>query len=201
MPPDISFHTMSDRQFSLRSDGWLDMHINDIAWGLSQINRFYGQACRPYSVAEHSLLVMHIAKHHLKLDAHGQLAALMHDAHEAYCNDLHPTTKKLLGSAWTDLEEHYQTQVRVAFGLVVAAHVHAEAVHIADQMALAIELRDLKGGRVADWGRQQGLPELEINLNHSRHADEGWKEWRDEFLRAFHGLSQTRNLILQEAQA
>lgn len=60
--------------------------IEAIAHSLAQINRF-GHASRPYSVAEHSLLVCEIVKS-MGLDCHAQRAALMHDAHEAFTGDV-----------------------------------------------------------------------------------------------------------------
>jgi hypothetical protein len=57
-----------------------------VAWSLSQINRFNGHCIRPYSVAEHSLLVCEIAERELGANVFCQLGALMHDAHEAFCS-------------------------------------------------------------------------------------------------------------------
>ena len=72
--------------------------IEDIAHALAQINRFTGHAARPYSVAEHSLLVCDIVRAK-GLNAHAQLLALLHDAHEAYCGDVASPTKSLLSAS------------------------------------------------------------------------------------------------------
>jgi uncharacterized protein len=193
-------NTATDHAFDLVNAPHHQVDIMDIAWGLSQINRYYGSAYRPYSVAEHSLLVWQIAGWELGLDAHGQLAALMHDAHEIYCSDLHPTTKRLLGPAWTTLEAQYETAVRSAFGLHTAFGVHAEAIHQADQMALAIELRDIKGGSLADWGKRHGVRCAEdFNLDDPWRDAATWQYWRDDFLGAFHRLENERAALLSHA--
>jgi uncharacterized protein len=193
-------NTATGKAFDLQAAPHHQVDITDIAWGLAQMNRFYGSTCRPYSVAEHSLLVLQIARFELGLDVHGQLAALMHDAHEVYCADLHPTTKRLLGPAWTRLESMYETAVRSAFGLHTAFGVHAEAIHQADQMALAIELRDLKGGSVADWGQRHGVQPVKFTkLNTDVRALCTWKDWRESFLSNFHHLETERAALLTHA--
>jgi len=55
--------------------------LNDIAWHLSQLNRYNGGCARPYSVAEHSIRLCQQASPESKL------WALLHDAHEAYIGD------------------------------------------------------------------------------------------------------------------
>ena len=77
--------------------------IEDIAHALAQINRYTGHAARPYSVAEHSMLVCDIVRAK-GLNAHAQLLALLHDAHEAYCGDVASPTKTVLGAAWLQFE-------------------------------------------------------------------------------------------------
>ena len=201
MPIDYTpLNTATDRAFDLASAPHHQVHIMDIAWGLSQINRYYGSAMRPYSVAEHSLLVMKIARDELHLDAHGQLAALMHDAHEVYCNDLHPTTKRLLGPAWAQLEAKYEGAVRSAFGLHTAYGVNAEAIRYADQVALATELRDIKSGSVGDWGWLNNVPcSKRFTLATRWREEANWEHWRDWFLDEFHYLETERAALLARA--
>lgn len=67
--------------------GWADRPIDtqDIAHHLSMVNQVNGATSRPYSVAEHSLLCCDTAKR-AGVSVFVQMAALMHDAHEAYTN-------------------------------------------------------------------------------------------------------------------
>ena len=85
--------------------------IEDIAHALAQINRYTGHAARPYSVGEHSLLVCDIVRAK-GLNAHAQLLALLHDAHEAYCGDVASPTKTVLGAAWLQFEIALAHRVR-----------------------------------------------------------------------------------------
>ena len=73
--------------------------IEEIAHALAQINRYTGHAARPYSVAEHSLLVCDLVQA-AGFDCHAQMAALLHDAHEAFCGDAATPVKQVLGVAW-----------------------------------------------------------------------------------------------------
>ena len=74
--------TVSGYEVDLLAPSWRDVDLSDVARGLSQINRFCGQTRRPFSVAEHSIVVGDLVPPHLKL------AALLHDAHEALIGDV-----------------------------------------------------------------------------------------------------------------
>lgn len=66
-----------------------DIYIEDIAHSLSLLNRFTGHTKFPYSVAQHSIKVSEYAYGH-------ELAGLLHDASEAYVNDLARSLKQYL---------------------------------------------------------------------------------------------------------
>lgn len=71
--------------------------LRDIALGLSRQSRFVGQCSRYYSVAEHSLLTLALARGYLEqpiLSEEIQKAALMHDGHEAFLRDFPSPLKK-----------------------------------------------------------------------------------------------------------
>lgn len=59
-----------------------DICIEDVAHALSNLCRYTGHTVRFYSVGEHSLVVERLAPEEMKFPA------LMHDAHEAYINDI-----------------------------------------------------------------------------------------------------------------
>jgi hypothetical protein len=116
--------------------------IKDIAHHLAQINRFTGACSRPYSVAEHSLLVERIGA------ARGatpimRLALLMHDAHEAYTSDLSSPAKAVVGGGWRAFEGVHALNIHHHFGLKTAYAAHRAEVHACDLIALATERRDL----------------------------------------------------------
>lgn len=83
--------------------------IKDIAIGLSNICRFGGQLHRFYSVAQHSMLVAHLAPPHLRK------AAMLHDASEAYLGDVVKPLKLLLGSVYAELEDEMMHQIGLCF--------------------------------------------------------------------------------------
>jgi 5'-deoxynucleotidase YfbR-like HD superfamily hydrolase len=71
-----------------------DINIGDIAHSLSLLNRFTGHSKVPYSVAQHCIAVSKM----LTTSGYPELAlsGLLHDASEAYVNDLARPLKQIL---------------------------------------------------------------------------------------------------------
>lgn len=126
-----------------------DIAVEDIAQGLAFTCRFSGQCYRYYSVAEHSLLVSRLVA-----PAY-ELAALLHDAAEAYLGDI-PTPLKYQQSFafFRKAEERGQAAIAERFGLR-PEELHDPVIRHADLVALAIERRDL----MPPEGTWPGLPE------------------------------------------
>lgn len=101
----------SRKKFDLANPRAADVSIEDIAWHLSQQNRYAGGTPLPYSVAQHSCLVSD------QLPQPLQLEGLLHDAHEAYLVDVPTPVKQVLGDAWRELEATIQACVLRAFGI------------------------------------------------------------------------------------
>jgi hypothetical protein len=166
----------------------------NIAWHLSQINRFNGAALRPYSVAEHSLLVCEIAERELGLDVFGQFAALMHDAHECVATDMHTPGKRAIGPPWQAWEHSWARAIRTAFAMNTAAHVFKAAVDQADLMALATEKRDLMPQAKEAWPVLEGIEPIGwVRLYSEDRRKANWEDWRDRFLDRYHELEFGRN--------
>lgn len=109
-----------------------DICIEDIAHALSNICRFTGHVREFYSVAQHSVLCS------LIVHPRYALAALLHDASEAYlCDIARPVKQALLGYAAA--EEHLQ---RVIFE-VFDVDCEMGGVKVADEQLLITERRDL----------------------------------------------------------
>ena len=72
-------YTPSGRRFCLADPQAEDISIDDIASALSRIHRGGGAYLFPYTVAQHSIMVSEMVP---------TLAALLHDAAEAYIGDL-----------------------------------------------------------------------------------------------------------------
>lgn len=111
-----------------------EINITDIAWSLSMQCRFGGCCSRHYSVAEHSIFVAAVVPEGLRFEG------LMHDAHEAYTQDINTGFKQALGPTFKELDERWRFAVCTRYGLPQQMSAH---VHHADMVALATERRDL----------------------------------------------------------
>lgn len=196
----MSFMSLSSgHTLSLREPRPAEINIFAIAWGLAQINRFVGQAIRPYSVAEHSLLVCEIMEREMVADVHALLAGLMHDAHEFVTNDVSSPFKEEVGPAWHAAELRWQRHVQVNFALITASAAWAKAVKLADLRALATERRDLMrtAEGAPEWPVLRGVEPVDwVDLNTPERRAHDWEFWRDRFLDKFHELEYARNLLL-----
>lgn len=177
--------TATGAQVDLRMADSLSISILDIAHALSLINRFTGHTSRPYSVAEHSLLVVEIMQRDLAVhDPAALLAGLLHDAHEAYTSDLSTPMKEILGERWADTEAAAQGAVLQRFGATASYWKHRGTIKRADSMALAIEARDLLPAGGVDWPSLTDCPSADWIALRERAAMT-WTDWRQAFLDQF----------------
>ncbi|MBO9647388.1 MAG: hypothetical protein J7605_02675 [Variovorax sp.] len=181
------------------------VRIEDIAHQLAQINRFCGATKRPYSVAEHSLLVSEFVQR----DGRGatvQLAALLHDAHEIYTNDVSSPAKQAINlravqsggtQAWRQFEREHEDTVRRHFGVQTTFSAHRLVLQHFDLVALATERRDLLNWTPASarWeilrdGQPGAIPPADwLTLDCPHRAGFAWTDWRDAFLGRFQELT------------
>lgn len=169
--------------------------LTEISHALATINRFTGHATRPYSVAEHSLLVADLMRA-AGQPVSAQLAGLMHDAHEAFVGDISSPVKWELGTPWQQLERPHAYQVRKQFGLLTAFAAHRDAVDRFDLVALATERRDLTVFRpginspwlIIDTPGREVSPADSLTLNSNWREATPWHCWRDAFAVRFHTL-------------
>lgn len=112
--------------------------LGEIGHSLSQINRFTGHATRPYSVAEHSLLVLSLARNEYASDEL-QFAALMHDAHECIVGDMATPHKLEMGEVWTAYEWKHQRHLLEQFELLDVFTQYKARIKRWDLIALATE--------------------------------------------------------------
>ncbi len=143
-------------------DGWIQTHggravdplnpvasslaIDDVAHALSHVNRFTGHTRKPYSVARHSLAVSYLVKLRGGT-SQAQLWALLHDATEAYLNDIAaPVKQSPIFDEYRRAESRLQRLVRERFGVSLHEHEFAD-VHRADgDMLLAERMMVLPPG-------------------------------------------------------
>lgn len=121
-----------------------DVDIEDIAFGLSVMPRFNGQTKEPYSVATHCVLAYKIACN-LGLGAKTRLAALLHDAHEAYIGDqIRPIKKR--DHFFESLEHVWQHVISAAFDVRFC-----EDVSKCDRLALYAESHALRDEKIDEY--------------------------------------------------
>jgi uncharacterized protein len=135
-----------------------DIDIVDIAHALSLQCRYLGHTWGHYSVAQHSVHVHDLVRR-LTSDPDIRMAALLHDAHEAYLGDWSSPTKAAFadlgfGDALAMLEAPVIAAIRKRFGVVQVweGAFAAPIIKYADIVALATEKRDVTTARKVDWG-------------------------------------------------
>ena len=110
-----------------------DVNIEDIAHSLALSCRFNGHCNEFYSVAQHSILVSEIV---VPSEA---MAALMHDATEAYLGDIVRPLKRFLPNVY-GIEKKLE---RVIFKHFNIEQYNKREIDRADNIALFMEMRDI----------------------------------------------------------
>lgn len=130
------FPTYTGIKFYPTNPDHSEINIIDIAHALSMQCRFAGHVAYFYSVAQHSVLVSQNVPPELAL------AGLLHDAAEAYCQDLIRPVKHSPG-----FEEYRRIELRleefIAEKFKVGDALWAPSVKLHDNRALMTERRDL----------------------------------------------------------
>lgn len=122
----------------------------DISHSLAHLCRFTGHTSEFYSVAQHSCIVAELVPEEYKL------AALLHDAPEAYLGDMTRPLKQWMPD-YRGFEDVIWTRVCERFDLALELPA---SVHRADLIALATERRDLMPSDPAIWDCLAGIQPL-----------------------------------------
>jgi uncharacterized protein len=182
--------TASGTGFNLALVDQASISLQDVGHHLSTINRFTGAAARPISVAEHSLLVLEILKIFGVTDPSVLLAGLMHDAHEAYTNDVSSPMKQLIGEAWDFQEQRIQRAVLKRFKVLTAYTSAADVIRRADLTALMTERKYLLPPTGPAWFCESTHPPIVWDFASS--ASLTWSDWRQAFIDAVEALQVAR---------
>ena len=136
-----------------------DISVEDIAHHLSQINRYNGATRYPYSVAQHSVLMANYALRS-GYDPRYVLAVLMHDAAEAYLQDLiTPIKRRCINSTYETCTQTIDKAIRGflvdCFGMVLPADADA-IIHSLDTRILLTERATLmpRHSSKNSWGSE-----------------------------------------------
>lgn len=141
--------------------------IEDIAHALSMLCRFAGHVKSFYSVGQHSIVVANLVNERCedeRMDPATHrglvLAALLHDASEAYCVDLpRPIKNRPELAGYKAIERRVEQAVMARFGVGPEYYDHPW-IKWADNRALATEVRDLLNTPDQKWGlREQPMEE------------------------------------------
>jgi len=114
-----------------------DIEIRDIAWSLAHTIRFNGHLEYQISVAQHSICVAQLVPAHLRL------AALLHDALEAYLGDIVRPVKRFLQSHGVDideLEDEWKELIWRRFECTPKTAEDRRVIAAADDLQLASEI-------------------------------------------------------------
>lgn len=158
--------------------------VEAIASALSKICRFTGHTSRFYSVAAHSVMVCSIARDLSGGDEKVALRAILHDASEAFLQDVSSPLKAILGTVYADLESRASRAIYRSFGLDPDDEIANHVVKAADMIALAVEKRDLMPYDSNPWPCLEGV-RIPDGLTAPVSEPE---EDAVEFLNAFHAI-------------
>ena len=128
--PEASILTRSGNFFWPLEPEPADIRIDDIAHALAAVCRFTGHTTRPYTVAEHSILVGSTLP-----EGTLRLWGLLHDASEAYLSDVAGPIKKHLAN-YEEIEDRLMQCIAAKFGLPWPMPCE---VKVADKYMLVVE--------------------------------------------------------------
>jgi len=141
------FPTYSGEKFYPSDPDISEINIEDIAHSLSNQCRFAGHTKEFYSVAQHCLLVSHHVPYNIALEG------ILHDAAEAYCQDLIRPIKYGFGfHEYRIVEQRLEGKIEEKFNLF---SLSSGVIKHHDNRALMTERRDLfldSKARHYDWG-------------------------------------------------
>lgn len=147
-----TLETVSGKKIDVTNPAPDTIDITDIAWSLSRMPRFSGHSIPyvPYSVAQHCIQVMkELAPHGPEIQMYG----LLHDAAEAYINDLPSPVKHIpeIHAVIKKLEDSLMSTIYKALDIRPPTAEEEAIVKIADKHQQAVEAYNFMYSRGSDW--------------------------------------------------
>lgn len=190
---DLFVPTFTGRRVPLENPQPLDIDLLDIAHHLATINRFTGACKEPYSVAQHSIFVSQLLQ---PISPRLGLLGLMHDAHEAYLNDMPRPVKFFhfgqnlpLPTDRDDIERTFDRVIRARYGIADPSQEEREQVANFDDIALSTEWCDLLHENV-------GACPIIAPAVIATTTPWPWRRAKEEFLVTFWGLMRAAGVQL-----
>jgi 5'-deoxynucleotidase YfbR-like HD superfamily hydrolase len=153
---------LSGRRLDILDPSPLDIELSDIAHGLARVARWNGQTLGdfPFSVAQHSILVLEIFKTlDPEADERELLYALLHDAPEYVMGDIISPFKTVMGGNYREVEGRLQAAIYLRFSLgAVPPTALARRIKRADKEAAYFEAVRLAGFEPDEARRFFGEP-------------------------------------------
>ena len=147
-----TLETVSGRKVDVSNPDPSSIVIEDIAWALSRMPRFSGHSIPyiPYSVAQHCVQVAKdLAPHGPQIQMYG----LLHDAAEAYINDLPSPVKHIpeIHAVIKKLEDSLMSTIYTALDIKPPTEEEEQIVKISDKIQQAVEAYNFMYSRGHDW--------------------------------------------------
>jgi len=155
---------LSGRRLDLLEPSPLDVELNDIAHGLARVARWNGQTIGdyPFSVAQHSVLVLEILKATLaRTSPTEQLFALLHDAPEYVMGDIISPFKAAMGGNYKEIEDRVLSAIHLHFSLSAIRPARiSRLIKKSDRQAAYFEAVHLAGFEDEEARRLFGEPSV-----------------------------------------
>jgi len=192
----------SGRRIDLRDPTFADVEDTDLSLGLARTFRWGGHSVwpLPMSVAQHSLLVLHIRRSQCPLDPDAELRELLHDAEEGLLGfDPISPLKPILGEGFLALLDQMQKALFASYGVSWWTKSDKAQHKKADVLAAASEAI-----HVAGWSREEVRAVLNIHVTPlvddplvSVYGGVPWEPWTTElantrFLAELHRILVSR---------
>lgn len=153
--------TFTGRKFWPLSPHKDDLDIRDIAHALSLLNRYTGHTKYFYSIAQHSVMAVSAVDMKIELTPKLKRTIAMHDAAEAYINDIARPVKEMMremGVGYAEIEEQLEIIIADKYDLTFP---FPSIVKTADMIMLATERRDLLATPPLPWRSTANIKPLD----------------------------------------